>query len=183
VPQSLSPDGTELLTRSSSGNGLDIARILLNKKGEVVPLLTTSFNEANAEISPNGKWIAYQTNDSGINEIYVRPYPSVDEGRWQISSGGGSKPVWSRTGKELFFLDAENCVTSVAVTNEPTFSHGIPTRVLEVSYFSNLPGRSYDVSADCDRFLMVKAPFEKGSDSIVVVLNWLEEVKAKFAAR
>ena len=66
--------------------------------------MQTTFNELNGEISPDGRWVAYQSNESGQDEIYVRPFPDADRGRWQISTGGGTRPLWARSGKELFYL-------------------------------------------------------------------------------
>ena len=69
-----------------------------------------------AEISPDGRWLAYHSNESGRFEVFVRPFPNVDAARWQISSDGGTRAAWSRDGKELFYLDAKNLLTSVRVT-------------------------------------------------------------------
>ena len=100
TPYSLSSDGAWLVFRDEvPGEGTNLA--LLNMKDrQVKPLLATRFNERNAEISPDGKWLAYQSDESGPTEIYVRPFPNVDDGRAQVSSGGGIAPLWSRDGKE-----------------------------------------------------------------------------------
>ncbi len=67
------------------------------------PLIQTSFSETQPEISPDGHWLAYVSNESGLNEIYVRPFPNVNGGRWQLSTAGGNRPAWARSGKELFY--------------------------------------------------------------------------------
>lgn len=91
------------------------------------PLLPdTTGQVSDVEISPNGKWIAYETNESGRFEVKVRPFPDVSSGQWHISSGGGQHPVWSRDGRELFFIAADGTMTSVAVQTAPAFSHGRP---------------------------------------------------------
>ena len=137
----------------------------------------------NGEISPDGRWLAYQSNESNQDEIYVRPFPSVGDGRWPISTGGGTQPLWAPNGRELFYRHG-NSLLSVPVETTRTFSAGTPTTVFEGPYFSppaGLAGRTYDVSRDGQRFLMIKdAPAgdpNAAAASIVVVLNWTEELK------
>jgi serine/threonine-protein kinase len=137
----------------------------------------------NGEISPDGRWLAYQSNESSQDEIYVRPFPSVADGRWPISTGGGSQPLWARNGRELFYRHG-NSLLSVPVETTTTFRAGTPTTLFEGAYLSppvGLAGRTYDVSGDGQRFLMIKdAPAgdpNAPSASIVVVLNWTEELK------
>ena len=120
--------------------------------------MQTTFNELNGEISPDGRWVAYQSNESGQDEIYVRPFPDADRGRWQMSTGGGTRPLWARSGKELFYLGPSGAVMSVAVEGGSTFRAGNPTRLFEGRYFAAriCSGRTYDVSPDGQRFLMIK---------------------------
>jgi serine/threonine-protein kinase len=153
------------------------------------PLLQSRFGEGNAEISPDGHWIAYQSNDSGRNEIYVRPFPNVNDGRWQISNAGGTRPMWARSGHELFFVGANSmALMAVAVQLAPQFSYGNPIALFDTSmYFlsggaSN--GRTYDVSGDGRRFLLVKNPDAGNSATptsatMTVVLNWFDELRSK----
>ena len=120
---------------------------------------------------------------AGRDEIYVRPFPNVNEGRWQVSTTGGTRPVWARTGRELFYL-ADDGLMSVAVTVEPVFRTAPPSKMFDVrGYLSgaNL-NRTYDVSLDGRRFLMIKTGLTAAADgprppSINVVLNWDEELK------
>jgi serine/threonine-protein kinase len=127
--------------------------------------------------------MAYQSNESGQHEIYVRPFPDTDRGRWPVSTGGGTRPLWARSGKELFYLGPSGAVMSVAVEGGSTFRVGNPARLFEGRYLldATTSGRTYDVSPDGQRFLMTKVG--GGSDetsaptSIMVVLNWLEELK------
>ena len=112
----------------------------------VRPLVQTTFNELNGEISPDGRWLAYESNESGQEEIYVRPFPNVNGGRWQISVGGGTRPLWARSGKEIFYLGgASGAMMSVPVEGGSTFRGGNPTRLFEGRYFEST-GRTYDVS-------------------------------------
>jgi hypothetical protein len=112
------------------------------------PLVPTTVSDDNGEISPDGHWLAYQSNPSGLFEISVRPFPNVDSGHWQVSTGGGTRPVWARSGKELFYLDGANAVTAVPIYTAPTFSAGTPTKLIDGRYVVGAPGRTYDVSAD-----------------------------------
>jgi serine/threonine-protein kinase len=186
-PSSMSPDGTRLILREASATSrFDIAMLTLGKT-QTEPLLQTPYGENNGEVSPDGKWIAYQSDESGRDEIYVRPFPDVNGGRWQISTSGGTRPLWERSGKKLFFLDAKNLLHEVAVTTSPTFSANVPVKVLNVPYFvaPGISGRSYDVSPDGKRFLMIKdasalnPQSTAAAPSLVVVLNWAEELKAR----
>lgn len=151
---------------------------------QVVPLVQTSFDELNGEISPDGRYLAYQSNESARFEVYVRQFPQVDGGRWQISTGGGTRPAWARTGRELFYLDDADMLAAVPVqTSGPAFSAGKPARVLDTRYAAPQIRRTYDVSPDGQRFLMIKENSAGDPNatpaSLIVVLNWFEELKAK----
>ena len=117
----------------------------------------------------------------------MRPYPKVNEGRWQVSTNGGAKPAWARNGRELFYIDAASTLTSVAVqTAGATFTAGNPDRVFDTKYATPVNVRNYDVSADGQRFVMIKegtADDKAPPASIVVVEHWFEELKLKVPAR
>jgi eukaryotic-like serine/threonine-protein kinase len=150
---------------------------------DVQPLVHTTFNERNGEISPDGRWLAYESDESGREEIYVRPFPDTDSGRWQVSTGGGTRPLWARSSKELFYLGPSAAMMSASVEGGSTFRAGNPTRLFEGPYFmsANAAGRTYDVSPDGQRFLMIKVGGASGETaaptSIVVVEHWFEELK------
>jgi Tol biopolymer transport system component len=182
-PYSVSPDGTRLVLREDNPQtGLDIAIASLTGELQTAPLIRTPSNELNGEISPDSRWLAYQSNESGHDEIYVRPFPDVGRGQWQVSTAGGTRPSWARNGRELFYLapDGLNLVT-VAAGN--TFSASRPTRLIEHHYFAETAfiGRTYDVSPDGLRFLMIKAGGSAGKPAarspIIVVDGWFEELK------
>jgi len=144
----------------------------------VEPLIQTPFTERNAEVSPNGRFLVYESNESGRNEIYVRPFPDVERGRWQVSTGGGTQAAWARNGRELFYLDGSNRLTTAPVqTTGATFSTGNPARVFDRAYATPVGFRTYDVSPDGQRFLMIKDDQSATAAGIVVVLNWQEELK------
>ena len=182
-PTSITPDGTYLA-------GFDVPGVIfvpLTRGGAPLgPAAGMRFHGAFADFSPNGRYVAYQSNESGRDEIYVRPFPRVDSGRWQVSMAGGTRPVWARSGRELFYLDASNSMTSVQVsTSGSTFSAGTPATVFDTKYVQSNPSRHYDVSADAKRFLMIKdSPANPGARpaSIVVVEHWFEELVRRVPA-
>jgi len=157
-PQSVSPDGKSLVIRKQLPN-MGLLLLPLDPKSDARPLLADpKFGENNGEISPDGRWIAYQSNKSGRFEIYVRPFPAVDSGRWQISSEGGTKPLWSRSGRELFFANAANRIAAVPVPAGSGFTYGKPQILFDASAYllATAAGRSFDISPDGKRFLMIK---------------------------
>jgi serine/threonine-protein kinase len=152
----------------------------------LAPAADMRFPGAFADFSPNGRYVAYQSTESGRDEIYVRPFPRVGSGRWQVSTAGGTRPVWAKSGRELFYLDASNAMASVQVsTSGSTFSFGKPATVFETKYVQSNPSRHYDVSADATRFLMIKdAPSNPNAmpASLVVVEHWFEELVRRVSA-
>jgi serine/threonine-protein kinase len=187
VPYAFSPDGKRLLLRvPGSENGFDIHMMSLDGNRTMTPLLHSQFAENNPEISPDGRWVAYQSNESGRDEIYVRPFPNVDAGgRWLVSTGGGSRPLWARNGRELFYLagEAPVRVMTVPVQLASTFTAAAPQVVFEGPYHASSAngGRTYDVSPDGERFLMLKeiTPADAAArpPQLVIVLNWFDELK------
>ena len=172
-PASILPDARGLLVYGERGDpNDDIALVPLDVAGETTALLDTSADETMPEISPNGEWLAYVSNESGIEEVYVRPFPDVDGGgRWQVSTNGGTQPLWARNGEELFYRNGD-AMMAVPIGTDPTFAVGNPEVVFEGDYANPLGGRSYD--HDGERFLMLK---EVEDDSrIVIVQNWVEEL-------
>ncbi len=142
----------------------------------------TLFDGSWTEFSPDGRYLAYQSDESGRFEVYVRPFPEVDRDRWQISTAGGAHPAWARSGRELFYLDASSTLTAVPIkASGSTFSAGKPAKVFDAKYSTPFPPRQYDVSPDGQRFLMLKDSAGGDPDatpaSMVVVLNWFEELK------
>jgi hypothetical protein len=131
-----------------------------------------------ARFSPNDRWIAYMSEESGRYEVYVQPFPGPG-GKWQISTDGGTVPVWAQNGRELFFMSSGKLM-SVGVTTQLTFSASNPRIVADIPSFlmGRLSNGVYDVSPDGQRFLFVKANVENGPpDEVRVVLNWTEELK------
>ena len=117
----VSPDGTRLIfTEIAPKTGTDVMQLQLDGTRRVTPLVQTPFSELNGVISPDGRWLAYEANDSGQAEIYVRPFPEVNGGHWQVSTGGGTRPLWARSGQELFYLGPSGALMRVGVERGQT---------------------------------------------------------------
>jgi Tol biopolymer transport system component len=182
-PTGVSPDGQRLIfTEDFPATANDVMAIELDATRRVTPLVQSPFNERNGTVSPDGRWLAYEANDSGRFEVYVRPFPDVNSGRWPVSTTGGTRPIWSQSGQELFYISPTGAVMGVGVARGPSWTATSPTLLVKEGYFT-IPawwGRSYDVSPDAQRFLMIK---EGGADgtaapaSIIVVQHWIEELK------
>jgi eukaryotic-like serine/threonine-protein kinase len=187
---SVSPDGTRLVfTETAPATGQDVMQLRLDGTPAVTPLVQTPFSERNAEVAPDGRWLAYEANDSGRFNVYVRPFPDVSSGYWQVSTDGGTRPLWARNSQELFYLSPTGDLMRVGVALGPTWAATAPTRLFEGSYgaAANQSGRTYDVAPDGKRFLMIKAGGRREQTavptSLVVVQNWREELKRLVPAR
>lgn len=185
VPTGVSPDGAWVILRDGAAQGFDVTRLSLSNDHRVEPLVHTAFSEQNGEVSPDGRWLAYQSNDSGRAEIWVRPFPDVNGGRWQVSPGGGFQPLWGPDGRELFYRDSTAAVMRVGIERGPGWAATTPTRMFAAGqYFFGAGeafGRGYDISRDGRRFLMIKdvTPDPSSAPTIVVVQNWFEELRQK----
>jgi Tol biopolymer transport system component len=168
---SWSPLGTLVF---ANGGDLWSLRASANEKPQ--PFAPSRFNEAEPAFSPDGRWLAYTSDESGRFEVYVTPFPGPGE-KYPISIGGGSEPVWDRRGRELFFRNGDQMMV-VEVKTQPTFNAGRP-RLQFTGSFLRVPNRiNYDVSPDGETFVMVDASEENGAATQVnVLLNWFEEVK------
>jgi serine/threonine-protein kinase len=165
----------------------------LNGTPRVEPLLQTPFDERNAAISPDGRWMAYESNESGQSQVYVRPFPNLADARYQISTGGGRTPAWAPDGHDLFFVNRTS-IMAVTVQLTPTFSAGGSMKLFDAGsilldgrFIATGTNRTYDVSPDGQRFLMIKehAGSSEGNTppaGMIVVQNWFEELNAKVAA-
>ena len=161
-------------SKADSGTGFDLFVYRL-KDRKVETFLQTRFNEIAPEFSPDGHWLAYASDESGRNEVYVQPYPGPG-GKWQISTEGGTEPVWARNG-ELFYRNGEKMM-AVGTTTRSTFSADKPKVLFEGHYATYNTMPAYDVTPDGQHFLLAKTG-EQGPQEISVVLNWTEELKQK----
>jgi eukaryotic-like serine/threonine-protein kinase len=176
-PTDVSPDG-QLLAFITGGTGLrDI--IILSLQGRTAkPFITSPFDERVPMFSPDGRWIAYVSDESGQNEVYVMPYPS-DGGKRRISSDGGIEPIWSPDGMELFYRD-EDRLMSRPIDLNPTFTiRGQPQQLFTGDFLSSPHNSEYDVHPDGNRFIMVEEVQGASLTHINIVLNFDEELKRK----
>ena len=162
-------------------------RVFMTEAREVRPLIASAFTEWNADLSPNGRWLAYESNDTGQFQVYIptvsgcRPRAAADLER------GGSEPHWSPHGEELFYVTGDGALVSVPVGSGPAWSSRPPVTLIKPSDLylrgnNTSVGRTYNVSRDGKRFVRVKHPSGQAAGtppSIVVVHNWIEEVKAR----
>jgi len=177
-----SPDGKWLVYRTdrqTAGAG-DIVGIRPGVDSTPKPLVATKASELSPAISPNGRWLAYTSNETGSYEIYVVPFPNTADAKWAVSTQGGSEPVWSRDGNELFYRDGASNLVSVQVTSTPTFATGRASVLFPSgAYAAYEASPQYDVSPDGKRFLMMRAGTGTTTDHVVVVENWFEEIKTR----
>jgi eukaryotic-like serine/threonine-protein kinase len=180
LPGSWSPDGQVLaFSEQDPTTGWDIWTLRLDGEPKPQPFLRTKSNEDAPMFSPDGHWLAYQSDESGRYEIYVRPFPGPG-GKWQISTEGGTEPVWAKNGRELFYRSA-NKMMAATVESKPLFAASKPRQLFEGLYdggaFDFEP--NYDVAPDGQRFLMLE-PTEQAKatpQQINVVLNWSDELR------
>jgi len=145
---------------------------------KATPFLQSEADELQAQFSPDGRWVAYISNESGRSEVYVRPFPAA-AGKWQVSSDGGTQPRWRDDGKEMFYLASDHKLMSVEVTaNGSTFDHRSPTALFSTRVSGiDTPGDYYAVTADGKRFILNNLIAEAAYTPITVVLNWDSELK------
>jgi serine/threonine-protein kinase len=176
----VSPDNQWLVVRTAPGAkySRDILAVPLTGNRTVTPLVTGPYTESLPRLSPNGKWLAYQSNETDRFEIYVRPFPGSGA-RVQVSDSGGTEPIWGRDGRTLYYRGPVGEVIRVGVTTGADFSIGVRTVVLTGDYLMDSSHPNWDIADD--RFLMLK---RAGAEAqTIVVHNWGREVREKTAAR
>lgn len=184
-PTGLTPDGSHVLFWERMPDGRRDLRSVMTAGRQVQTLLQGAYSHRNGVVSPDGHWMAYEADSAGPGrfEIYVRPFPAVERGQWLVSAGGGTRPVWTRDGRELFYVAPDGALMMVSVDPRgATWSASRPERLLVPGYYTLAGGdfsTSYDVSRDGQRFLMVKSDDDaRPTDArIVVVRNWFEELR------
>jgi eukaryotic-like serine/threonine-protein kinase len=184
TPDDWSRDGRFLIYMQRAKNaGTDLWVLPLEGDRKPVPYLVTPFNEGQAKFSPDGHWVVYTSNESGVKEVYVQPFPVSSGGKWVVSNGGGSQPRWSRDGKELFYFAPDSMLMEVSVTTTGgTFQPGVPKPLFRAAILGGTgggPGAAWrwDISPDGKRFLMDTALEEATAAPVTVVLNWQSAIK------
>jgi serine/threonine-protein kinase len=186
-----SPDGTWLVIRTGGlatgavGNR-DIWGIRPGVDSVPLPLVAAEWDEKALALSPDGRWLAYESNETGTDEVYVRPFPDTDAGKWQVSTSGGRAPVWAHNGRELFYIKPPpgRQMMVAAVETELTFRVGEREALFPLGgeYHLSAQYAAYDVAADDEHLFMVRG-FAVGDElvpsTLIVVENFFEELKAK----
>jgi serine/threonine-protein kinase len=184
-PRAVSPDGKFLVFEGYAPNA-GLWLMPLDPIGQPHALIADpKFGVYHGRVSPDGRWIAYDSDEAGRTEVFVRPFPDVERGRWQVSEDGGSFPFWARSGRELFFVTAANKLADVSVPGGNSFSYSKPQLLFDTSAYGQSGTRQFDITADGRRFLAVRpltspAP---ARPSIAIVLHWFDDVKAKMTSR
>ncbi len=145
----------------------------------LVPLVATPAAEMFPALSPDGRWLAYSSNESGQSEVYVRPFPQTATAKWQVSTVGGSEPAWANSGRELLYLNGKGEMASAEIQPGATFSVGKQRPLFSATQFSRPgPVPSFSVSPDDKRFLMVREGDNTQQSELIVAENWLQELRA-----
>jgi serine/threonine-protein kinase len=195
-PNWFSPDGKRLAyTEQAVGTGSDLWTLPLDvsdpehpKPGKPELFLGTPFGEFEPAFSPDGRWIAYVSNESGQPEVYVRPFPGGRPGRWQISTGGGNYPIWSRNGRELFYEGRENRImVSTYTAKADSFAADKPHAWSDAQILRPAPVLwSMDLAPDGKRFAVFpraeSTGEQKGSVHVTVLLNFFDELRRRVPA-
>jgi Tol biopolymer transport system component len=178
VPQDWSPDGKYLLCdiqgRDETSN--EIVALSLDGERKLTPLVDTQYEERAGQFSPDGRWIAYQTDASGRFEVFAQPFLEAGE-RVQVSTAGGTQSRWSRDGKELYYIAADRALMAVPVIREGgRVRFGSPTKLFQTQITPGLPGQGdsraqYVVSNDARRFL-IRTQLSVEHAPLIVVTNW-----------
>ena len=186
LPLKMMPDEKSLLVRTVMGNDTKLA--LLSLADRALKLLVKApFTQMNGEVSPDGRWILYQSGEgSTMDEVHVRPYPDTDAGHWQISTSGGRMPLWSRSGREIFYIARQPDRLMVApvtpVAAGAPFVFRTPVALFPVANLSTAAlGRTFDITPDDKRFVFVRSgDAEAGAPpALTVIVHWLDSVKAR----
>jgi serine/threonine-protein kinase len=181
APYAFTPDGAQLLYNSDG----DIYTLTPGAEVPSQPLIQSEFTTIRPDLSPDGRWLAYQSDETGRDEIYVRLFPNIEDGKWQISSAGGGSPKWSPDGLELFFSDSglssDNGVWVAQRDSADAVQFSAPVRAFTGSDAVVTPDGTFDISADGSRILLRSAPDVEAREtevtSLVAVDNWFEELK------
>ena len=175
-----SPDGQWFVYRTSTN--VRGAGDILGRRGgpgsPSVPLVASNFTELGPTISPNGRWMAYSSNETGQREVFVVPFPNTKEARWPVSVGGGAEAVWSRDGRELFYRNRRGYMVAVRVETASAFSAGETTTLFADTAFRRADvRRQYDVAPDGKRFIMIRPLASRHESRLILVQNFFEELK------
>ena len=185
-----SHDGQWLVVRKGGNvgqaGGRDIFGLRRGADTTLVPLAANpGFDESAPALSPDGRWLAYESDETGKTEVYIRPFPNTEAGKWQVSTNGGQAPLWSHSGRELFFVDGARNMVVATVAGGPTPGLGARRTLFRLGddlYLSNAEHYTpFDISHDDTRFLMARrvTAAQQATPTFLLVENWFEELKAR----
>ena len=181
VPQDITADGSRMVvieSRPSPTDQFDLMALVLSNPVQRETVLSTPGGELNASLSPDGRYVAYQTYEGGQSEVYASPMDDARRERVKVSLDGGEKPIWSPTGDEIFYRSPTDSLMAASVVTEPRMQVRDVNALFRMGYgaFGNVSGRAWDVSPVDGRFLLVKHPPRQGVAGVHVVLNWTPEL-------
>jgi serine/threonine-protein kinase len=173
---SISSDGKHLLfvriTEETSG---DIYQATLDGDPDIRPILKTPAYDGSAQLSPDGRWLLYTSDEAERREVYLRPFPAPDQ-RWQVSTAGGTQPIWNRNGREIYYRDGNKMMAvAVSLDAEPVLEDPVLLFEERYSFGTGISIPNYDISADGQQFLMVKE--DESGNQLSLVLNWTAELE------
>jgi tRNA A-37 threonylcarbamoyl transferase component Bud32 len=177
----ISPDGKWLLLRTAPVGSAspDIVAMHLPDTA-TVSLVSTPAQEFHPALSPDERWLAYASNESGTFEVYVRPFPETSSAKWQVSTAGGAEPAWSKDGRHLYYINGRNEMTSAEVAAGAAFTLGKQRTLFSVAQFTRTgPIPSYSLAPDGEHFLMVREGESTQQSELIVAENWLETLRGK----
>jgi Tol biopolymer transport system component len=169
LPTDWSQDGRLAIfynTATKTGNDIWVLPLTGDRKPR--PFLETEFSELQGRMSPDGRWLAYESNETGVPNVFVQTFPGA-EGKWQVSAEGGTRPVWSRDGKELFYVSGANKIMAVEVKSDGKFEYGVP----KVLFGVHMPPTGlFDVTRDGKRFLVLNGAEPEANTPMTLVIHW-----------
>ena len=179
IPHDWSRDGRFIVyERSVGANGADLFVLPMTEKAEAgkpAPLIQGPGQQNRAAFAPDGRWIAYNSDESGLVQIYVRPFP-VTGGQFQVSRNGGTQPQWRGDGQEIFFLSLDGSVMAAPVDTTRDFQVGVPQALFTAANVFASARRQYAVTRDGQRFLVLNPERGPTGSALTVVVNWLASV-------
>lgn len=184
----MSPDNKWLLARtggtSTVPGGRDVWAIKPGSDTTPIPLIVTGFDEKAVSVSPDGRWLVYESNETGRNEVYVRPFPDVDGGKWQVSTAGGVMPVWARSGRELFYVTPTNELIAARLATGGAFAVSDRTPLFTIVpallFRQDEQYPLYDVAPGDQRFLFLRGVDVRITEpEVILVENWAQGLQKR----
>ena len=177
-----SPDSTWLVFREGVNQAAEIYAVELPMNSAAVPLEVTEFQERAFSLSPDGRWLAFVSNRSGPNEVFVRPFPDAGAYLRQVSTNGGREPVWAHSGRELFYVNGTSELVAVQVSTDPAFTLGQQEVLFSVAGYMRNPAYAlYDVTPDDQRFVLLRIGDRENAaaSELILIENWAEELRQR----